>query len=47
MLRPLGTERRRAHDAYHRFIREGAWNPHDLWKLVRRRRPAAAELAPR
>lgn len=32
MLRPLGPERCRAHDAYHRFIREGAWNALDLWK---------------
>lgn len=29
-------EPRRAHDAYHRFVREGRWQPRMLWRLLAR-----------
>jgi hypothetical protein len=25
----------RAHDAYHRFVRDGAWNMNGLWRFAR------------
>jgi hypothetical protein len=32
MIGLLDPPARRSHDAYHRFVREGAWRPGELWK---------------
>lgn len=34
MIRMLDPSPRRAHDAYHRFLREGAWSMRALWRLL-------------
>lgn len=36
MLCMLGPASRRKHDAYHRFLRAGAWNMAALWRLLAR-----------
>lgn len=37
MIRILGPKRRRAHDAYHRFLRAGAWCMTTLWSVLTKR----------
>ncbi len=34
MWRVMEPESRRAHDAYHRFVRCGRWNLHSFWRLL-------------
>ena len=34
MIGMLDPHRRRPHDAYHRFLRAGAWSLEDLWRLL-------------
>lgn len=34
MIRMLDPSPRRAHDAYHRFLREGTWSMASLWRLL-------------
>lgn len=34
MIRMLGPSSRREHDAYHRFLRAGAWSMAALWRLL-------------
>jgi len=34
MIRMLDPAPRRKHDAYHRFLRDGAWNPGELWRIL-------------
>ncbi len=36
MISVLGSNLRRTHDAYHRFLRAGAWNMADLWFTLAR-----------
>jgi len=45
MIRMLDPSPRRAHDAYHRFLREGAWSMTSLWRWLAQRM-AAALLGP-
>jgi len=34
MIQMLGPVPRRAHDSYHRFLREGAWSMRSLWAIL-------------
>jgi len=36
LIRVADPEGRRAHDAYHRFLRAGAWSAQHLWKILAR-----------
>ncbi len=34
MIAVADPEHRRAHDAYHRFVRDGAWSMNRLWQIL-------------